>query len=271
MKLKPLEILASALAAVLAAVAASAFGVKGTIIGAGIGSAIATSAAALFNQSAARAQVVVAKKVVPKYSSLTSSLPRRTVGTSPTGEALATSEANDVAEPDATAVGAGATTSRGATPQQNGQVLAHTRAGSGPANVRFDSRRVAARSRWRLPLVVVASTVCAFVLAVGIVTVVELGAGRSLSSLFGGPPSGTTVGGVVNGVATTTTTTTTPKTSTTTTAPATATTTAPSRSTTTSTSSATTTSPTTTTTAPTTTTTPVSSPPTTSSATGAQP
>jgi hypothetical protein len=54
-RLKPYEVLASALAALAAAVAASVFGVKGTLVGAAFGAAIATTVASLVAQSAARA------------------------------------------------------------------------------------------------------------------------------------------------------------------------------------------------------------------------
>ncbi|HXQ63006.1 MAG TPA: hypothetical protein VN796_11785 [Acidimicrobiales bacterium] len=95
----------------------------------------------------------------------------------------------------------------------------------GTAGTRADAQR-----RWRWALMAAASALGAFVLALGLVTVVELSAGRSLSSIFGGPASGTTVGGVIDGVSppsttTTSTTSTTSSTTTTTTTPSPTTTT----------------------------------------------
>ena len=101
------------------------------------------------------------------------------------------------------------------------------------------SRRRAARTaverRWRLSIAAVASALAAFVLGLGVVTLVEVSAGRSLSSIFGGPKSGTTVGGVINGVSpsSTTTTPTTTSTTSTTTNPATTSTTSTTTTTTT--------------------------------------
>jgi len=188
MKLRPYEILASALAALAAAAAASVFGVKGTLIGAAIGAAVATTVASLVAQSAARAREALKRPVV---SSHTPSPPRMRIAKPAPDRAADTS----------------------------------------------------ADRRWRLLLVGAASTLGAFVLALGVVTLVELSAGRSLSSIFGGTKSGTTLGGVIDGVSppsTTTTTTTTSTTTTTTTTPTT-TTTVPTSTTTTSTNSTTTT------------------------------
>jgi len=116
-------------------------------------------------------------------------------------------------------------------PAAPGRAPSHPSAGD-----RTRARRPAAEGssdrRWRVLLVAAGSMLGAFLLALGVVTLVELSAGRSLSSIFGGTNSGTTVGGVIDGVSpppsttTTTTTTTTSTTSTTTTTTSPTTTTA---------------------------------------------
>ena len=96
-------------------------------------------------------------------------------------------------------------------------------------------RPAAARSRWRPSEAVLLTALVGFGVALLFVTLVELGVGRSLSSVFGGPHSGTTVGGVIGGVAPATSTTTTtvpPTTSTSTSSTTTTTTTAPTTTTT---------------------------------------
>ncbi len=64
MKFSLRQILASAAGAVIAAVIASIFGVKGTIIGVAIGSAVATLGTALVAQSIERGQQAVKQVVV---------------------------------------------------------------------------------------------------------------------------------------------------------------------------------------------------------------
>ncbi len=59
MKLSPIQVLASAVGAVLAAVIASYFGVKGTVVGAALGSAVATIGTALVAHSMERTNEAV--------------------------------------------------------------------------------------------------------------------------------------------------------------------------------------------------------------------
>jgi hypothetical protein len=173
--------------------------VKGTLVGAAIGAAIATTVASLISQSAARAQSVWRPAVDPRPP---------TGGRPPSGRP--------------------GSSRPGPTPRRV------TSARSGPTG---GTDRTVTDRRWHLWLVATASALGAFVLALGLVTVVELSAGRSLSSIFGGPMSGTTVGGVFDGVSPSTTvapttTTTTSTTTTTTTVPATTTSTVPATTTT---------------------------------------
>jgi hypothetical protein len=243
-KLKPYEVLASALAAVAAAAAASFFGVKGTLVGAAIGSAVATSVAALIKQSADRAQEAMKKSGL---ASITSSLTRRSTATSSVEDVDASEKSQvppearagvvgrepratdpssetdhwvvagigDPTEPvfeeptvqvpapratEPTIVGSGSKQGAAGTTQPTpvGQTAMFERPGAAP------------HKRLRTAIVVTASALAAFVLAILVVTLIELGAGRSLSSIFGGPKSGSTVGGVFNGVTPSATTTTVP-------------------------------------------------------------
>lgn len=186
MKLKPVEIAASALAAVAAAAVASVFGVKGTLIGAAIGSAVASSVAALVSQSLRRTRDVVRKAgvtVLARHGPSTS-----TVGDVEASERLSTPiadhEASPVQQPDTKAVG-----HPDAMENTTEKSVASEPDSAAPEE---DAR---SRRRWKLALVGAGSALAAFLLALAIVTIVEVGAGRSLSSIFGGPKSGTTVGG----------------------------------------------------------------------------
>ncbi len=176
MNLKVHEVLGSALAAVTAAAAASVFGVKGTLVGAAVGATVATSVASLVSQSTARPQLAIKRSV--------------STGTGVTGQQHPSPSTDVRGSVEASAVlvaPAGIAVSY--SPPRTGRA-------SAPTHVRHRHQE----GRWRPPMVATVSAVTAFVLALCLVTLVELGAGRSLSSLFGGPKSATTVGGVINGV-----------------------------------------------------------------------
>lgn len=206
MKLKPVEIIASALAAVAAAAVASVFGVKGTLVGAAIGSAVASSVAAVVSQSVHRTREVVRKAgitVVARHSTATT-----TVGDVEASERLSSPIADHEAGPSPQAETAPVGEPDPGEPRRD------QRATSDDTGALADAER--SMRRWRLTLLGVGSALAAFLLALGILTIVEVGAGRSLSSIFGGPKAGTTVGGFFSP----------PRSSTTTSVPSTTTTTA---------------------------------------------
>jgi hypothetical protein len=289
MKLNPIQVAASATGAVAAAVIASYFGVKGTIIGTAMGSVVATTSAALVGHWIERTHKAV-RQVVVKNADQVPFL-RHGSQTRPAGEVAAshaeTSVGSSLEHPGVagTADGAAGTGAPGGAADG----AAGTGAPGGAADDRARGSREgavgprrllassggsrhgalattttttaatpgpdAARRRWRFswrPLVLSVGLV--FVVALGVVTVLELAAGRPLSSLVGATnasggtsagnlftstpaPSATTTTGpaTTTTAAPATTTTTVPATTTTTTGPASTTTTAPATTTTTTT------------------------------------
>ena len=272
------QVAGSAVGAVLSAVIASFFGVKGTIIGVAIGSAVATTVSALAVKSLERGHQAVRHVVIEQNP-----LVRRAGGTAAAGQVTSAevedagpSLAEAAAPPNSTVapdppVARHAAGNRGVTASRDavGTRRPLARSGGSPAGrppapslLGAASGRPAAGGppssfRW------IVTGVVAFVVALLVVTLIELGAGRPLAALLGSSTAqnGTTAGNFVTGTGppptttppTTTPTTTTPTTTTTTTTPraTTTTTTAPGATTTTTTApGATTTTTTTTTTAP---------------------
>ncbi len=272
------QVAGSAVGAVLSAVIASFFGVKGTIIGVAIGSAVATTVSALAVKSLERGHQAVRHVVIEQNP-----LVRRAGGTAAAGQVTSAevedagpSLAEAAAPPNSTVapdppVARHAAGNRGVSASRDavGTRRPLARSGGSPAGrppapslLGAASGRPAAGGppssfRW------IVTGVVAFVVALLVVTLIELGAGRPLAALLGSSTAqnGTTAGNFVTGTGppptttptTTTPTTTTPTTTTTTTTPraTTTTTTAPGATTTTTTApGATTTTTTTTTTAP---------------------
>ena len=224
------QILASAAGAVIAAVIASIFGVKGTIIGVAIGSAVATLGTALVAQSIERGQQAVKQVVVRAPES--STLLRRLGATGAAGAAASSAEV----EPTA---GAGAETvemrSTGA-PLGDTQRLEISAAADAPATERLEAattpvqptRGRARRFSWPT---IAGTAAIVFVLALMFITAVELISGKPLASIFGNAGSGTTLNNTPPPTSTTTTSSTTTST-TTTSSTSTTTTSTPSSSTT---------------------------------------
>ena len=243
MKFSFRQILASAAGAVIAAIIASSFGVKGTIIGVAIGSAVATLGTALVAQSIERGQQAVKQVVVRAPES--STLLRKLGATGASGDAASPTDA------EATA-GAGTETvemqSTGA-PLGETQRLEISAAADAPATERLEAtttpmqpaRGPARRFSWPT---IAGTAAVVFVLALMFITAVELISGKPLASVFGNAGSGTTLNNTpppastTTTSTTTTTTTTTPSTTTTTSSPTSSTTstTAPTGSSTTTTS-----------------------------------
>jgi hypothetical protein len=286
-RFNPLQIAASAAGAVIAALIASFFGVEGTVIGTFVGSIVATTASALLWQSIERGhervRVIVKSADHPFLLHAAGTTGAAGEVTSADVEGTAVEAHVDVGMDDQLAAG-GAAPSAG-TPTYPAGDLATTgtgteavtapiptsAAGEASSDVTGTTRFITS-SRTRLPgavrrstpssaewgrgtrrrrWTIVLSVVAAFVVALGVVTVVELIAGRPLSSLVGGSTTtgGTSAGNILSPSATTTTTssttTTTSSTTTTTSSTTTTSTTTPSTSTTTTTtpSSTTTTTP----------------------------
>ena len=254
MKFSFRQILASAAGAVIAAIIASIFGVKGTIIGVAIGSAVATLGTALVAQSIERGQQAVKQVVVRAPES--STLLRKLGATGASGDAA--SSPTD-AEPT---TGAGAETvemqSTGA-PVGETQRLEISAAADAPATERLEATTTPmqpARSPARLfswPTIAGTAAIV-FVLALMFITAIELISGKPLASIFGNAGSGTTLNNTPPPASTTTTSSTTTTTTTT--------------SSTTTTSTSTPTSSTTSTTAPTGSSTTTTSPASTTTTTG---
>jgi hypothetical protein len=254
-RLNPIQVAASACGAVLSALLASLFGVTGTVIGVAVGSVVATTATAVIWESVERTHAKVRDVVVRN----THQLPLLQRGA--TGTATGRVDADAASSAVEATVDAGRTARPGPADDVVGpgdedvgelRLVARSRAArtSPTPPVGAPRRR---RARWPLVVTVGAS----FVLALALVTLVEVAAGRPLSSLIGSSnvAGGTSAGRLLtstpppatHAMTTTTTTTTTPATTTpATTTPATTTTTTPPTSGSTSTSTTTTTTTTTT-------------------------
>jgi hypothetical protein len=243
------QILASTAGAVAAAVIASIFGVKGTIVGVAIGSAAATMATAFVAQSIDRGHQAVKQVAIRAPES--SSLLRRLGGTGASGDSASsvdassaptevvgrpTPQAGDDAETvemtstaAATGAAGAAETERVPSPVAADAPATQRLQAATPPTQRAASRSVATGFSWRT---IAAAAAIVFVLALLLVTAIELISGKPLSDIFGGAGGGTSLGNVVNPTrtpaptpASTTTSTTSTVSTTTTTASSTSTTT----------------------------------------------
>jgi hypothetical protein len=204
MKLNLKQIVASCVGAVIAALIASRFGVQGTVIGVAVGSLVATTATSLALQSIEKSHHVV--RQVP--------IVRRSGTTEPTG-----APERHFAAPSDVVERVDGSGGRPSGTRASGRAVPNRRVDQ-PVSTRhatFDARRSIGGSTGRAPKLSVrtllTSALVVFVGALGIVTIIELGAGRPLSAIGGSSGSGTSVGGAFSPSApapsTTTTTTTT--------------------------------------------------------------
>ena len=210
MKISFRQILASAVGAVLAALIASSFGVKGTVVGVAIGSAVATAGTALVSQSIERGHKAVRQVVVgdPEQPILRNLGATRVAGgasnrlTQGTASDAVTEQqhrsaggvVHQTVEGPASGPGqphAGPTAPT-PTPSARGDgTWPVTPVGSAPTAARSTSSALRTRGRtgrtppirWKQWAVVGAIV---FVIALLTVTTIELAAGRSLSTLYGG-------------------------------------------------------------------------------------
>ena len=257
-RLNPIQIAASASGAVLSALIASVFGVSGTVIGVAVGSVVATTVTALVWESIERTHSKVRDAVVKKGPRLPLVHRWATRGATEEVEADARSTAIE-ASVDA---GSGNEPATGNEPAAGNEPARAKAAGASDDDEVGETRLVAwsratrtqpmapagahrppmRKPRWPLVVTIAAS----FVLALGLVTLVEVLGGRPLSSLIGASNSsgGTSAGNLL----TSTPPEASPTTSSTTAPPRPATTTSPSTSTTTTTTTSPSTSTTTTTT-----------------------
>jgi hypothetical protein len=236
------QILASTGGAVIAAIIASTFGVKGTIIGVAIGSAAATIGTAFVAQSIERGHEAV-KQVVVKAPD-TALLLRRLGGTGASGDTSAPTQVMGRTSPtpaDEPGAGAGAgaeTTEMASSAAPIGETdrLEISAVADAPAAERLQattrpmapavsrSTLVARGFSWQT---IAVSAVIVFVLALLLITAIELISGKPLSAIFGGADTGTSVKNLINPppAAPTTTSTTSSSTTTSTTGSSTSTTT----------------------------------------------
>jgi hypothetical protein len=230
MKVSIRQVLASAVGAVVAATIASFFGVNGTIVGVAIGSAAATIGTALVAQSIERTHDAVRQVVVRAPDA---SLLRRLGGTNAAGAVTESAPEADVPVAEA----ARANEARG---DESAMTVIPSPGPRTAVLPRVAPRAGAPRKlNWR---VVAVTSVIVFVLVLGLITVVELVAGKPLSDVFGGKQgNGTSLLGPSSTTKQPTTTTTTVPTTTTSTTSAGSTTSTTGRSTTTTTSVAATT------------------------------
>ena len=226
MKFSFRQILASAAGAVIAALIASSFGVTGTIVGVAIGSMAATMGTALVSQSIERGQKVVKQAVVRVPDGSPSVLLRRMGGTGAAGEAASSI---DSAPPEAETRDAAGSVAEEATEMVPGPgepgtppllpttVLAGAgltgvTEGEGVARAASAEVAVAAGGRRFSWKAFAGTAAVVFLLALGLVTAIELIVNRPSIITPSSPASSTT-------------TTSTPSTTTSTSAPASSTTT----------------------------------------------
>jgi hypothetical protein len=230
-RFNPIQVVAGALGAVVAALIASVFGVQGTIIGTAIGSIAATTATAFLWEWIERGHKKVHEVVVNNGSQVpllrrgataasgdvTSVAASSTLGASVDAgaDASASTAPPSPAPGTARAAGGDTGTGRDAAAQASVRSLrgrnrrdevgelrfvassrAAPRGARGAANVPNAGKSVRRRHR-TLPVAV--SVVAAFVLALGVVTVVELVVGRPLAALLGAShtSSGTSAGNLI--------------------------------------------------------------------------
>jgi len=197
------QILASTAGAVIAALVASTFGVKGTIVGVAIGSAAATMGTAFVAQSIERGHEAV--KQVAVRAPDTSMLLRKLGGTATSGPSTSSVDASSARTE---VVGA-------PQPQSGGEEMAplaetealeisaatdapaieRLRASTSPVAPAVARPATARRFSWQA---VAASAVVVFVLALLLITAIELISGKPLAAIFGGADSGTTLKNLVN-------------------------------------------------------------------------
>ncbi len=242
MKFSFRQILASVGGAVIAAIIASTFGVKGTIIGVAIGSAAATIGTALVAQSIERGQQAVKQVVVRAPDS--SSLLRKLGATGLSGGAASSVDASS-APTEAMATGGAAETvemESNTVSDETGR-LEISAVADAPATERLQATTTPMQpavpgagtgARRQFSWSAIAGTAAiVFVLALMLITAIELISGKPLASIFGNAGSGTSVGNVVTPpppatTSTTTTTTSPPSSSSTTTTTTSTTSTSPS-------------------------------------------
>jgi hypothetical protein len=239
-KLPYRQIIGSAIGAVLAALIASSFGVKGTIIGVAIGSAAATIGSALVMQSIERGQHAVKQVAVRVQDGSTAPLLRRLGGTASSGEAA--SSPADAAPTQVVGPAAEETAkmeSGGASADETNRleisavadapvterleaetvpVPTHAAAGTdgrGESNP-GDGWLIGRRFSWKA---IAGTSAVVFVLALLLITAIELIAGKPLASIFGSNDTGPTISNILgpSSSGSTTTTTTSPVGATTTT------------------------------------------------------
>lgn len=221
MKFSARQILASAAGAVIAALIASIFGVKGTIIGVAIGSAVATLGTALVAQSIERGQEAVKQVVVRAPES--STLLRKLGATGASGDAASSVDASSVPTEAGPTAGAGAETvemESAAGPLGETEHLEISAAADAPATERLDAtttpmqpaRGPSRRFSWPA---IAGTAAIVFVLALMFITAIELISGKPLASIFGNAGSGTSLNNTPPPAPTTTTSSTTPSTTTT--------------------------------------------------------
>ena len=262
-RLNPVQIAASASGAVLSALIASVFGVSGTVIGVAVGSIVATTVTAIVWESIERTHSKVRDVVVQKghrlplvhrwatrgaagevKADVRSSAIEASVDAGPGSEPASGNAPAPGSEPASGNAPARSATAGAPDLEEVGEtrLVAWSRARIPRPTPVGAPRRPARQPRWPLVVTVAAS----FVLALGLVTLVEVLGGRPLSSLIGASSSsgGTSAGNFLTSTppeappAATTTTTAPPRTTTTTstsTTTTTTTTTSPSTSTTTTT------------------------------------
>ncbi|HEY5383670.1 MAG TPA: hypothetical protein VIJ56_00410 [Acidimicrobiales bacterium] len=215
MKFSFRQILASTAGAVIAAVVASTFGVKGTIVGVAIGSAAATMGTAFVAQSIERGHEAVKQVAVRVPES--STLLRKLGGTGVTGPTASSVDASSTptevvgqaqpgAQPghegDAETVEMAST----ASPVAETQRLEISAAADAPATERLVASTSPQRAAVARPALlrgfslraIAVSAVTVFVLALLVITAVELISGKPLSAIFGGADTGTTLKNLVN-------------------------------------------------------------------------
>jgi hypothetical protein len=197
MKLSLKQILASAAGATLAAVIASLFGVKGTMIGVAIGSALATTTTALVAQSIERGHNVVKQAVVqaPKPSELLRRFGQTQSAGAVTHEeteapTLAVENATGIDTDETAAVTDPGLDTIGQPQAERTRPVPAGALASGDRGEDADSDEGGAR--WPLRWPVLLGTIAGvFVLALVAVTSIELIAGKPLSAIFGSDPHGT--------------------------------------------------------------------------------
>ncbi len=199
MKFSFRQILASAAGAVIAAIIASVFGVKGTIIGVAIGSAVATLGTALVAQSIERGQEAVKQVVVRAPES--STLLRKLGATGTGGDGASSVDASSAPTEAGPTVGAGAETvemESTAAPVGATERLEISATAGAPRTEHLDATttpmRPARGPSRRFSWSAIAGTAAiVFVLALMFITAIELISGKPLASIFGNAGTGTSL------------------------------------------------------------------------------